>query len=301
MYNKQKSKFCLRHNGKERKIHMKDNNFTALNIKIRNVLLDIIQYTYAGKVDEHLYERYRKFYLICDSKQVKTYAGQYDFRDKSITIVGLTRNPKHIVVTTIHELSHHIDYCNRGTSDHSTEFYKEYEKMLHTALNMCVFQPEDVTSIEDVTDGRKVAKMIANWQPKYISYKNNEKTIKVFNCYEQKDKLKERDYHWQSADKSWEKVIDAGLVENEISYLKTFIKEENIKISDACELEIKISGYIIAGKGSYEHKENLKAEGFFYDNKKKTWKKSVSENMKEAIKDLRGRYPSIEFLYTVGK
>ena len=282
------------------KIHMKD-NFSALNIKIRNVLLDIIQYTYDGKIDEYLYERYRKFYLICDSKQVKTYAGQYNPRDKSITIVGLTRNPKHIVVTTIHELAHHIDHCNRGTSDHSTEFYKEYEKMLHTALNMRVFQPEDVTCIEDVTDGKKVAKMIANWQPAYISYKNNEKTVKVFNCYEQKDKLKERGYHWQSADKSWEKVMEAGLVEDEISYLKTFMKEESIKVSDACELEIKVSGYIIAGKGSYEHKEALKEDGFFYDNKKKAWKKSVSENMKEVIIDYRKKYPMIEFQYTVGK
>ena len=42
----------------------KDNNFSSLNIKIRNVLLDIIQHTYEGKVDEGLYQKYRKFYLI---------------------------------------------------------------------------------------------------------------------------------------------------------------------------------------------------------------------------------------------
>lgn len=280
---------------------MAGKDFAALNIKIRNVLLDIIQYTYKGKVDEQVYERYRKFYLACDNKQVKSYAGKYSPGERTITIVGLTRNPKHIIVTTIHELAHHIDHCNRGTSDHSEAFYEEYEKILHTALNMRVFQPEDVKCIEDVTDGRKIAKMISRWQPEHIAYKDNEKTIKVFNCFAQKDMLKERGYHWQAADKSWEKVVDAEVSEEELSYLKNMISEENIKISDACELEIKVSGYIIASKGSYEYREDLKSEGFFYDKKKKAWKKSVAEDIQDIIKDFRNRYPAIEFQYKTGK
>lgn len=279
----------------------KDNNFSSLNIKIRNVLLDIIQNTYEGKVDEGLYQKYRKFYLICSPKQVKSYAGQYNMKERSITIVGLTRNPKHIVVTTIHELAHHIDNCNRGNTDHSSLFYEEYKKMLHTALNMRVFAPEDAECIKDVTDGKKVAKMIAEWQPAYIPYRDEEMTVRVYNCFEQRNTLKERGYKWQAADKSWEKSISKETLETELEYLKSIVDEENIKINDSCELDIKVTGYIIAGKGSYEQREELKKNGFHYDKMKKVWKKSVTENMQEILKELKCGYPMIEFKYTVGK
>lgn len=276
-------------------------NFSSLNIKIRSVLLDIIQYTYEGKVDEELYRKYRKFFLTCSSKQVKSYAGQYDKRDRSITIVGLNRNPKHIVVTTIHELAHHIDNCNRGNSDHSPAFYAEYEKMLHTALNMRVFAPEDVECITDVTDGKKISKMISEWQPSYIPYRNEEKTVKVFNCYEQRNILNERGYRWQSADKSWEKNFDNMYLEEELEYLKSIVSEEDIKIVNSCELEIKVCGYIIAGKGSYDYRKNLYDEGFYYDKKEKVWKRPVSENIKDALKEYHRKYPSIDFKYIIGK
>lgn len=275
------------------------NQFLSLNMQIRNLLQDIVKNTYEGKVDNQLLEKYCKFYVECSSKQVKTFAGQYKSAEKCIRIVGLERNPKHIVVTSIHELAHHIDHCNRGKSDHSTYFYAEFEKLLYTALNMRVFTPEDVKCIDDVSDGRKVAKMLSEWNPNYINYHNDEKRVNVYNCYDQREILKKRGYRWQ-ADKSWEKSFSIAELKEELNYLNELVGADNIKVSGMNEFEVKVSGFIIAGKGSFEYKDDLKADGFYFDPKKKVWKKSVTENIKEIIKEYSQKYKNIEFKYVMG-
>jgi len=268
--------------------------YTALNIKIRNTLIDIIEHTY--KDSEKLAD-YKKFYIQCLPKKIKSYAGLYKAKERTIEIVGLERDVKHIVVTTLHELTHHIDHCNRNTSDHSPIFYQEFEKLIHTALNMKIFEPEDITNIQDVTDRNKVAKMVERWVPEYIAYKNAEKYIRVYNCFGQKEILKERSYKWQGADKSWEKILPEDKLDAELDFLRSVLQEENIKVASANELEVKVSGYIIAGKGNFEKKDILKQEGFFYDNsgKKKVWKKAVTGNIKEQVDEYRRKIPGVEF------
>lgn len=274
---------------------MQNTKYNSLNIQIRNTLLDIVDYTYKGTVSEQLMERYKKFYLKASPKQVKSFAGQYNPKDRTILLVGLERDAKHIVVTTIHELTHHIDYCNRGNSDHSDIFYAEYEKLLHTALNLKVFEPSDITNIEDVSDRNKIRKMVARWTPAYISYKNGQKIIKVYNCYEQKELLKARGYHWQGVDSSWEKHLQEEYLMEELSYLLEIVKEEQISITDANNLSVNITGYIIAGKGSFENKEKLKEEGFYYVKEKKLWKKKVTGNIHEKMTDYHKKYTDIVF------
>lgn len=268
--------------------------YTALNIKIRNTLIDIIEHTY--KDSEKLAD-YKKFYIQCLPKKIKSYAGLYKAKERTIEIVGLERDVKHIVVTTLHELTHHIDYCNRNTSDHSQVFYQEFEKLIHTALNMKIFEPEDITNIQDVTDRNKVAKMVERWVPEYIKYKEAKKTIRVYNCFEQKEILKSKLYRWQGADKSWEKIVIEDEVATELDFLRSILPEENIKVASANELEVKVSGYIIAGNGSFEKKDILKQEGFFFDakGKKKVWKKSVTGNIKEQVDEYRRKIPGVEF------
>ena len=83
-----------------------------------------------------------QFDIVFRRDQLESRFGQYDLIKHEIEISNphpdLVNNWK----TLIHELSHHIDWCQRGFSNHDENFYRVYKKLLWAAMDLQWFPPE---------------------------------------------------------------------------------------------------------------------------------------------------------------
>lgn len=188
--------------------------------KVKQILSDLIDQTYEG--NEKL-DAYKRFYVELINEERKSFHGDYHIKTHRIRIFNLYRDEAAIVATTIHEVAHHIDVVNRGTTDHSMYFYQEFFKVLYKALDMGLFSKDDfLKANRDASDCNKIANAIKTYHPKVQAYREGIKYICVYNCYEHKDFLKSRGYYWNKVDKSWEKEVDDEMLKEEIEIMEAF-------------------------------------------------------------------------------
>lgn len=257
--------------------------------QIKVVLNDLVDYTYK---ESSKLEEYKKFYVEISEKDLKSKHGDYAGKTHHIRIFNMYRSDAAITATTIHELAHHIDYVNRGTTDHGKEFYAEFKKLLYMGLNMKLFSKEEfLSATKDAADSNKIAKMIENYCPVDIGYKADYKTVVVSNCYKQRENLKERGYSWNKISKTWEKDVRETDLTEETALLEELGVKWDIRIASGISFERK--NLIIAGRGSYDIKDELKNDGFRFSSDKK-WKKEGTE---EELEVYRKKYPEVEFKF----
>lgn len=239
-------------------------------MEIRQMLHDIIEVAFSDEQDKMPF--YKKFFLEFSNKQVKSFAGRYFPSRKSIEIVGLERPTKHIIITTLHEVAHHIDHMKRNTTGHGPEFYAVYEKLIHAALDMGIISMNDVNTVCDVSDREKIKKMLDTYEKSEVVYKQNQFVIAVGNGYSIREQLKMRGYKWDTLSQVWKLEGDKTKIDEERLFLDSIsVKYE---ISDAKDYNVKAMGTIVAGQGSFDYKDILKEHGFHYS-KEKTWKKTM--------------------------
>lgn len=247
-------------------------------IQVKNILCDIIDNTYGKHPNTTMY---KKFYIEISERNLKSRHGDYHPKYKKICIYNLYRDDAAIIATTIHELAHHVDFINRGTTNHDNEFYSVFKILLYSALDMKIFKIEDfLNANKDAADSNKITKMIEFYHPKETNYKKNITKVVVKNCFDVKNKLKEQNYYYNAINKTWEKEIDNNSINNEISFLKELKVE--YEIMDANTITFEKVRYMYIGEGSFEIKEKLKEFGFVFDGKSKSWKKEYNE--KEYVK-----------------
>lgn len=257
-------------------------------VKLKRVFEDVLDNTYP---DSDKLESYKKVYVETIDENKKSFHGDYNHVTHKIRIFNLYRSDASLVATSIHELTHHVDYCNRGKTDHSKEFYKVFEELLNTALNMGLFTAEEfLESNRDASDSNKIAAMIDRYAPEKIEYKTDMVTISVKGGYEKKDKLKENGYSWNSALKSWEKDVSSKDVDTEQMFLDSLGLTGEIR--DAQKFSMSRGTFIFAGKGSFDVKDSLKEEGFLFDKKNKSWKKPGT---KEEFEEYKSKYPDVNW------
>lgn len=264
----------------------------ANSFEIKKILEDIVYHTYNGTVSDEVFTKMNKFYVRLENKIVGSYHGYYRYTDSSITIVNLFRKQTNIICTTIHELAHHVDRVFRGKSDHSKEFYEVFADLLYTGLNMGLFDQKDALNMQtDASDSNKIKKILDAYVPNPIAYKQNEKRIVVRNCFSVKDTLKEGGFSYNGLSNTWEKVVATEDVPKYEEVLKKL--ECEYDIVDAGAMNIEANGTLIASEGSYEHREELKASGFFFSQKKKCWMKKINmedyEVEMNSLKHLNGK------------
>lgn len=248
-----------------------------LNVKIKKTLEDIVDNTYIHYPEQQL-ELFKRFFIKLVSKQLKSKHGHYVENTHTIEIFNLERTTDNIIKTCIHELAHHVDFCLHGKTGHQQEFYDEYRKLLYSAFNMRLVNPYSFT--DDSADATKVKKIVEEWTPNYVEYKNDRLLVSVPNAFMQKESLKENKYHWDGLQDLWIKEISAEEREQEENYLNRL--ECQYSIAEANNIEISAMVYIVVKENTYELKDLLKQQGFFFEKKGKkgVWKKKVK--MQEA-------------------
>lgn len=256
-------------------------------LKVKLILDDVVSYTYkeSSKLDA-----YKKFYVEIIDKKMNSFHGDYNSATHHIRIFNLYRDDSAIIATTIHELAHHIDNCNRGTTNHDKEFYMVFRELLYTALNMRIFDKVEFhQATKDASDRKKIDKMLAEYEPVPIEYKRDCFIIEVTECYHVKDVLKAAQYSWNKINSTWEKEVPVTKLEEE----KQFLSELNVVINvvDATKVSFRKKNYIVAGEGSYDFKEQLKADGFRFDRKFKVWKK---EGGRLELEEMKSKYPGVQ-------
>ncbi|MDU6333756.1 MAG: hypothetical protein E6584_21585 [Enterobacter hormaechei] len=264
-----------------------------MEYKIYMSVCDIIDYFY-----EENREEYKKFYIKIIPKEMKSIHGRYFFNNSLIEVFNLSRPYNHIITTILHEVAHHIDYCNRGKSDHSKTFYEEFYNLIIAALELNIISKNDIITETDSADKDRLEKYfgnIENWNIKEAEYKKGMKIIKVSNSYSIKEYLKNRNYKYSKLEQLWFKEIEVNNLEEEMNFLKEIIYEENIKVIDSRDLEIEAIYYIVV-LNSYNYRDILKESGYIYNGygiKKKSWNKKIKANELDKEKDLLNRLEGI--------
>ncbi|EGT0690873.1 hypothetical protein ACSW9V_15175 (plasmid) [Clostridium perfringens] len=263
-----------------------------MQYKIYKTLCDIIDQTYPNGD-----AKYKKFFLDVNSKEMKSIHGDYNLRNSHIRIFNLSRPYNHIIITVLHEVSHHIDHCQRNTSDHSEVFYTVYHELLLGALSLGIIKPDDIKSITDSacpTQLKRYFGDIDTWTFEKLGYKEDLSIIKVSNSFSIKDILKERGYKYSKLEQSWCIEVKKSNIEEELNYLKTLINEENISVTDSNQLKIE-AVYYVAVLNSFAYKDILKERGYMFNGygiKHNSWNKKIKasdlENEKAFLNTLNG-------------
>lgn len=251
-------------------------------IRMKQILCDVIENTYPDSPQK---DKYQHFYVEMTDKTMKSMHGKYTYKGCHITIYNLYRADDAVIATTIHELAHHVDYCNRRCLDHSKEFYKVYAELLYTALDMKLFTKDGfMEATRDASDSNKVAMLISGYHPKDIGYKAGLVFVDVHNCYNEKDILKGNGYHFNAINKTWGKEISQADIADESEFLDQMNLEYEIKSATNVSFDKKL--YICATGNTYAHKELLKENGFFYRKKEKEWRKEGTEKELKEIREI---------------
>ena len=204
--------------------------------RIKILLNNLVEYAYPHSPKQ---KAYKAFYVEYIDKEFKSKHGDYNTKNKHIRIFNLSRTEDQLVVTSVHELAHHINFVNdtsHSFEPHGREFYKVYKKLLFTALDMGLFNKwQFINATADASDSRKVKRMLEEYRPHPINYKQDVKLIQVFYAYEIRKNLQKHGYKYNSVLKSWEKETENAL--DETAFLDSM--EADYKVVDARSVSLK--------------------------------------------------------------
>jgi len=269
--------------------------YSILEKRVKRILDDIIDVAYADRSEQQ-----RKLFKWYDynviPKEVGSYCGRYIYKGHRIEIHNGSLGPSHLAKCSLHELAHHIDYIENGTSGHQKPFYEAYTKLIYASLDMGILNKNDFDDNWS-SDRNKVKKIVSLYQRTDVAYeKKDMQTIKVYNSFKIKDTLKARDYGYNPIEYTWEKDFESGLEIEEAIYLESLnVKREkggsNLKNTyfEIQKMNMYIDALVLIGVtgNTYEKKEYLKPYGFYYKPEGKTWiAKCKSSEQETFIKTL---------------
>ena len=267
-----------------------------LKFKFKQICDFIIAQTFLPVGDSTI-NKYKDFSIKLTEKVFETRAGCYYPHTKTIEISSIKKIYFHtLMMILLHELAHHIDYCENNYSGHNTNFYKIYTSLIFTAIDCKVISYEEVLDIKSSTfiqSRNKLIKMVQKYVPQknkpsihthcdmlfVEEYNNNlipiKEIIKAKCSIPYNSFFKSRGYKWLDTEKVWYKTFYK---------LPDYYHETNF-LTDNNFLCYSIKGYtchinevifLITGN-TYKYKDELKKLGYKYQNSE--WSKKIPVNM----------------------
>lgn len=197
-----------------------------LSYYVKNTLYDLIDYCYKEKVTDNILSYYKDFYIEFYTKVYSSFLGDYRRTDGRIRImrVGYETNNS-LIITLIHELSHHIDTINRGKSNHDINFYKIHVELLLGAFDMNLISYETFMQCDTTAANNKKIKRLVQ-KENYIfkninNYHSNDLWIIIPNAYSEKRYFKTNEFKFNSYSKYWFKRCNSSQFEEYKMYFLT--------------------------------------------------------------------------------
>lgn len=253
-------------------------------INLAHTMIDIC---FPNKTD-YIKSKYKNFKLVLIDKEYSSRLGCYNMKTKTIQLSGMKAYCRHdIIITFLHELSHHIETVDTGNSGHQSAFYDIHIKLLKCAIDLGVLKTEHITNNETSNAGNKnkLKKLLGNYKPsaKIIQKYNFEflkqlpeivekkQTLKVKSLPEDKTILKENGYRWDTVEFVWYKATNNAVEYNkEVAFLTKY-GFMNIRIDKVAYFTKNV--LIWVNGNTYEHKDTIAQLGYKY--KDGSWSKYV--------------------------
>lgn len=262
-----------------------------LEFKLVQIASFLIDETFTN-CNENTRNRYKNFSLSLTERVYASRLGLYKPKEKNIEVSSVNKLYfSDIIITFIHELAHHIEFCMYKTTGHGPKFYKLNTDMLKTAIDVGLLKYNDV--IFDTTSNARNAAKVAKKVQNYIR-SNNAKDISAYidlrfvkeydkhlipvnevvkiKCDKKdKDIFKTKGYQW---------IEDEGVWYKKFTYLPDYNKEISF-LNDINYLLLELKKisyftkeiYIVISGNTYKYKDLLKENHFHFDGK--VWKKKV--------------------------
>lgn len=267
-----------------------------LNKRIKKFLDDIIEVAFPDK-DKTERKKYKDYSLNILVKENTSTSGMYRENSKSIEVYNPSLGSKHLAKCCLHELSHHIDACQHGTSGHQKPFYGIYAKLIYASLDMGILSVKDFDDNWS-SDQNKVRAIVAKYVPHPVEYKSEFNPVaRVYNGFTVKEVLKQNGYRWNGVEQVWEKNIYRNREEEEKFLADSSISKQPAEYVELPgpyyvivqpEMYVDAVVYIAASGDTYEKKEALKKYHFYFSKDKKMWlckvKSSELEHMMKSLK-----------------
>ena len=252
---------------------------------IKSILYEIAEKTYNKKP--------QNFELKIIPEERKSFHGQYWPTRKRIEIFNLSRPTEYVISTTIHELGHHIAYCEYGNTSHDKQFYKILKELLETAIKLGYINYDVVRQKMDSADIKQMEKYFGKINAKYdptMDSNKNYSLIKIKNSFNVKEELKKEKYFFNNTEKIWQKKIHNDKIEEEKKKILEFDNSLDIEVIPFNHITINISYYIVVSGNTYDKKDKLKELGYKFNGYGQTgnvWIKKIdAKNLNEEIDKL---------------
>lgn len=259
-------------------------NAAGLTYRFKRQLDDIISAAFKDNSPGQI-EKYKKYVLDLDGRNLRSKLGDYRWGGGGPCRIRLfcwdIESWQDSFVTLLHEASHHVDYMQRGMSNHDTHFYEIHKKLLFAAFDMGILTPDDVLSSKTLARNRdKIAKLISPYQPHQIPYKQSVKRIHVYNSFAQKEQLRKNGYQWNGIDKAWEREIPSEQADAEQKCIQGLgIAVENILFTDGPAITTRVRKNVTLFKVPYDYRDIPKQYGYRWSGKPNlTWEKRITED-----------------------
>ncbi|MDT0067306.1 hypothetical protein QJV38_14090 [Listeria cossartiae subsp. cayugensis] len=265
------------------------------NLEIKTILNDVLQYAFPSNT--HPLEKLQQFFVEYQRKEAKN-AGDYNADLHRIRIFNLSRDSKEILLTALHDLSHHIEYTFYGESAHRERFYTYYHNVLVTAVGMKLLAKMDLNliSVKELEKLEKFHGPVVYWKIPEISYKDNIFYLDVKNGYEFRDVLKDWGYKYLSFEEVWRGEFNRDTVWEEKSELNELgIEDKSICVHHAVDFQTSFVYYLVI-RNAYDHRLTLRKLGYkygAYNVGKRNWVKKID------AKDLNEERAKVEGLMGV--
>lgn len=272
----------------------------TLDKRIKHIMDDIIDVAYAD-IEGPMRLPLHTYTIEILAKEVTSTSGMYSPRDKHIQVYNARLGQRHMAKCCIHELSHHIDMMLHGKTGHQAPFYEAYAKLAYASIDMGILEVADFYNDTWSSDQNKVRRIMDAYVPHVVSYKMPEdEIICVRNGYEKKEELKAAGYKWNKIEQVWERSVQDK--DADIAFLAS-LGDMDYYIQAVTEMHVAAITYIQTGGKTYDSRESLRADGFYFHQKSKTWRKKMPADQAEKfMKELKRKdvYKNVEFSFVKG-
>lgn len=270
---------------------------SASSERIKEIMIDVIDEAYKSEVRSDVLKKMKHFWFYFQGKELKANS-DYQSDTRVIRIQNFSRPSNEIIISCLHETSHHLDFTLRNETSHDDEFCRIFVKMVQTAIKMKLISESDLLRLdEDHIYRKRIEKggpPIFYWNIDPIPYKENIRWIKCRCTPDKRGYVQKAKFRYSSFEKVWIKEVRVEHLQIELDYLKRFFKEEQISIEEVGKIDFSVRYYISLKNGKI-HKEALKKLGYQYEAfglGRFTWNKMILAKEwkaeKEKIEDFKG-------------